>query len=743
MNDVAVRLAWLGPQEPQSHGSAMIHARRVDGAAAERDFDVQDGKTIALPSGQWFLSASATGYWSEPRLVTASPARPEVLLELEPATRVHAIVKLPRPAKASELTIHLQTFEAQPRTRSVVCAIAGERLDCDVPAGRQDLVFRIAGYSSVFRWGETLDRPRADLGTLTFRRGSTFSGRVEIPPGRDAKVDVILAPAGETPENDAFRARRSVARQNTRPNARGYFAFNVAPGRYVVHATAGDLISDEEEVTVVDGREAVLRDTLRLAPKRTLTINVHPAADPWNKTWKVTASRRNAAGIVIDQRTAETSPSGSVRLEGILPGTYSVSVHRSSLDEWFAARIEVDGDATLDVRIATTRVRGSVTLGKQPVAALITFFGENGMRLPVHSKADGTFLTLLPTVDGDKWHRVDVECTSPRVKRTLTDVALSGADSPEASLDIQLPSTSMEGIVVDGSSGEPAQNALVNIVTSDRDFKQIESADGTFAVAGLAPGRCKVAAATRFAESDAPIEVDLADGETKRVTITVDAITRLRGAVRSSFGNVATAGIFAIPAGSDPQVISAVPVTADGRFDVRLPPRTGEAVVTAAAPGFSFRMLRMPVPAGGGDSDIAVDQQGGTLIVEAEDARSPLRPYLIHNGVALPANVVAYLSSARPLANAREMMMFQISPIEAGAYSLCWMPRADVQSDRCASGTLARNGTLTLQAPPLGARSFVLSGALAPSPPRFRRVNQIRASRLDAATPPMEAPAPH
>ena len=301
------------------------------------------------------------------------------------------------------------------------------------------------------------------------------------------------------------------------------------------------------------------------------------------------------------------------------------------------------------------------------------------MRLPIRSKNDGTFLTLLPKIAGDTWPRIEIESTNPHITRALTDVKLSGVDGPEAFVDIQLASTSIEGMVVE-ESGVPARNALVNVVAPGGDFKQLESSDGTFSVTGLAPGHYKLTATTREMESDA-IEIDVSEASMKQITLVVEPVSRFRGTIRSSFGAVMSAGVFITPAGVDPPVISPIPVNAEGRFDVRLPPRTSEVVIAAAAPGFSFRMLRMPVPRDG-DADIAVDQQGGALVVESDGSPA----FIVHNGATLAVNVLAYLAGARRI----NQNSFEVPQIEAGTYNLC------ASADRCVSGTLARGGRLVL-----------------------------------------------
>src|SRR5207253_5542373 len=132
--------------------------------------------------------------------------------------------------------------------------------------------------------------------------------------------------------------------------------------------------------------------------------------------------------------------------------------HRSNLHSWATPRVELEADTTFDIAIPLTRVRGSVELGGQPLAALITFGDDKGMRLPLRSKSDGTFLTLLPKIADDTWPHVEIESSTPRVSRTLTNVKIDGADTPEAFLDIQLASTSIEGVVVD-EGGFPTRSA--------------------------------------------------------------------------------------------------------------------------------------------------------------------------------------------------------------------------------------------------------------------------------------------
>jgi len=390
----------------------------------------------------------------------------------------------------------------------------------------------------------------------------------------------------------------------------------------------------------------------------------------------------HVATLFGSERTEIASSDGNAAFGGLSPDTYDVRVHRSDSDDWYSTTVDVDGDKTIDVSIETTRVRGFVTLGDQPLAARVTFSGEHGLSLPVHSNTEGSFVTLLPKVKDDKWRRVKIESDAAHVTRTLNDVTLSAVDQPEAFVDLHLESSTIAGVIVD-RSGARTGDALINIVMPDHDFKQIESADGSFQLTGLASGHYKISAMTHQASTESAVDVELADEGTKNVTLIVDSIRHFRGVVRSSFGSVMTGGVFVTPVGVLPPYMALLPLTPEGRFDVPLPPHTDEVIVIAAAPGFSSRMIRTVVPQDG-DAEIAVDQQGGTLVIESSEAAIQL--LVTHNGATLPLSMVGYLAGGhRPTPHTTEFPQ-----IEPGAYSVCASP------DRCDSGTLARGGRLVL-----------------------------------------------
>jgi len=650
----AVQLHWAGGV-PDEAPRVTIVARDLSGA--ERTF--ANANDVALPDGQWFVRATAPGWWSEETFVTGD-AVPTLVLER--ASTLHASVN----AEARHATIYFQPSSGG-TTRAQRCAIAESRIACDLPAGVHDLKFRIDGYASVYRWNANLSAPKSDLGALTFKKGSTFSGRIEFSDKlpENTRLDVSLTPSVEATQNDEVRARANITRIVAHPNARGFFAMDVAPGRYVVKATAGVLTSEEREVNVLDGRETSLREPLLLERPRMLTIRVQPPADPWDRPWRVIANKRSA----------KTNAEGVVTF-ATAPGMCEIEVH-SGESTWHSAQIDLRDDFTHDVLINETIVRGTVTLGGEPLpSAWITFVAEGSM---VRARASdrGTFGARLP--HRERWNRIEI--TTARVNATLKDVRVTDE------LTIELPGTSLSGAVVD-ENGKPA-DAMVDILYAKGGlYHQLRAEGGAFELAGLPPGDYTLTAATRERRTESPIVVHV--DESADVTLTVVKAPWIEGVVRSAFGTVGSAGMFVTRTGEIPWAVTRYAVQPDGRYGFPLPAGTRDVTMIAGAPGYAFRLLRTPLPESG-TFDIALDPNGGTLRLEDIPPLGDTSLYLVHNGAALPASLATFLANGYIDGDD----LHEITLAEDGAYALC---RTPVLDEHCTSGVLPRHGTLTLAA---------------------------------------------
>ncbi|HEX8029434.1 MAG TPA: hypothetical protein VF491_13265, partial [Vicinamibacterales bacterium] len=233
-----------------------------------------------------------------------------------------------------------------------------------------------------------------------------------------------------------------------------------------------------------------------------------------------------------------------------------------------------------------------------------------------------------------------------------------------------------------------------------------EMSDGTFTIHGLDAGRYSLTASSRERETEGPVVVDI-QGESENrydVVLKIAPASQFQGSVVSANGPAIGASVFIGPTNNAPSIVATIPVDTTGAFAFRVPPQTRDMLVAVAAPGFSFRMMRLPIPAA--KLDLVVDQRGGMLSIEAPTA--PLRPYVIHNGAILSAFTVAYLARGRFLTNPDERIHVEVPSAEEGVYTLCLLSKdeergvrlgAPLPDPRCVSGALARHGVLKLKAP--------------------------------------------
>jgi hypothetical protein len=661
---------------------------------------------ISLSPGDWFLSANIDGDWSEQSLVSVQAASQTIELNTFPLALLTAhitldIGKQPRELRAYFHRVSLEDLDSPPEG-DVSCDVGKGVANCRLPAGNFDVAFRIPGYASRYLWNATLSRQAVfDAGSLRFAAGSTLSGRVDVPQGVQTRLDrvtVIVRPSAVAGANDEQRHRNESARQTAHPDRRGFFAVDLAPGEFTIQASFNDLISEELKVKVTAGREVSLRQPLRLEPRRSVTVRVQPPLDPWSKPWTIEFASVDDTGFLLSERALKTSPDGTCRFANVLPGRHRLTVVRTVNQSWATRMIDVDRDSVVDVGVKVIRLTGTIRAGAKPLAASATLRSfESGASVVISSKADGTFAARLPAPEHDTWDEIEVRATFPPVRRVLQHVQIHAGDDGTAELNLDLPSRSISGTVID-ELGRSVAPAMVDILLPDGSIQQIDSPDGAFTVTGLDSGRHRLRAAADERESIDLQDLILSDDEdaSADIVLTVAPVSHLRGVIRTLSGPVIGAALFAAKPGELTRPVILSRVDPEGRFDLRFPAATSDVMIAINAPGYAFRLARSPV--GSEEQTFAVEQNGGTLFVDAPPVRSGLRPYLLHNGAALPAIAAAYVAGATFGANLAERVKFNIASVEPGPYSLCWI--ADGASAGsgapCVSGVLAPHGTLTL-----------------------------------------------
>ncbi|MCU1227969.1 MAG: hypothetical protein JWO97_853, partial [Acidobacteria bacterium] len=619
-------------------------------------------------------------------------------------------------ATVNELTIGFAPPPAVPPSSlpasSVACPVTSRKFACEVPSGLLDLTFRAPGWVALYRWKEQLD---ADLnvGTLTLRRGSSFTGTAtfaERQPKNAPPITVTVWRDSPAAQNDDQKQRLAIARQTAKANGRGFFQFALAPGDYLIEATAeGGLRSERRSVRVLESRESQLRTPLVLERPHALTVHVDPPIAPYGKPWLLYVSLQDRAGVTESEVRAEVPRNGEWRREGFFSGHYTLMIGRSGEDSWYSAALDLAGaDVIHEAKIPITHISGNVTMGGKPLEANVWFSDEKGMKAGIRTHADGTYgPILMPDVPNDTWPDVTIDNELPYVRRTFKNVKLKRRDDENRDLDLELKGATIFGDVVD-EKGAIQSNAMITATTADQKVVQVESASGTFVFNAVTPGPFSLRADTREAATAGATIVNVTGEESSEVHLVVKPVSMLRGIVRSLAGPIGGAAIGAVSLENWADYVSQMPTDEEGRFIMAFSPETLSAVVSLNAPGYAYRLLRLPMRSD--PVPVIVEPTGGALVFTQSPPREDgTKAYVIHAGALLPLRIIGWLSGADVDSAGR----IAIGLAEEGVYSLCDLARAEVRAaadgwrpaERCATGLLPRGGTLTLEVPARAARA--------------------------------------
>ena len=702
-----VRVSFSTPIDSSPvDGEVKVHARNEAGAEKDATARLIGGGSIVLDEGLWELTTTSAQYWMRPATLNVGADPTTIVLPAFRTVTVRGQVSAP---KVNELTIGFAPRPSDPPSpipaSTVTCPIEQQKFTCRVPAGLLDLTFRAPGYVALYRWNEKLIADR-EVGLLTLRKGSSFTGTVvfaERQPPKAPAITVSVWSTSAAAQNDTEKARTAIARQNATPNARGFFQFALAPGDYFVQATAiGGLTSEKRQLRVLDGRESRLRTPLVLERPHALTVRVDPPVGPYGKPWQLSLTTADRNGGVDFEANAELPANGEWRKEGLYSGNYALRIGRADDDAWFSTAVEMsNADVDVDAKVPLTHLKGTVTYSGKPLVANVWFSDAAGKRVGIRSRADGTYGPILfPLIEGDTWPRVEVEAETPFVRRTLRNVKLTRHDD-DREVDIEVKGATIFGDVTD-ESGAPQRDAMVTAVMPDRTIVQVESASGAYVINAVPAGHVNLRANTHTAETSGPAEVEIAGDDSVELNLIVKPGSVIEGVVRSLNGGVSDTGIASIPLNHQNDFLAQQSTDPDGKFRIFMPPDSTAAIVSVNAPGYAYRLLRMPARSDA-PVPVFVETSGGALTLSGPDPANGAIAYVIHSGALLPLHIIRQLSGAENVADGRTM----IAMAEEGAYSLCVLAPGEVIAaadgfrppDRCASGLLPRGGALTLEAP--------------------------------------------
>lgn len=696
---------------------------------------VPGGVSFEVAAGTaWQVRVEAPGYWSQPVPVVtpvlapgAPPAPARAVVDLLPAGRVAGELRPPAGHRLpAELSVRLRSA---PGVRPVLeeaqltCPVTAEgRFECAVPAGQLDLRLRARGFLTHSYWGVKVPAGGAfAAGPLPLRPGASVVGWI-APPGPDFRYQDCTANLEPyrvgTPPSLADAERAPALGQSARVNSRGYFEITgVAPGGYrlvVRHPRWAP--AEVAPLNVLDGAETEIH-SIALRPQADLEVRLEPARSPGGGRWKVTLLREGTdPGHLVTVRQGSAAADGIWRAPGLAPGDYQVEVSGEHQSRWAFEDFSVEPDmAPRVVRLPLVEVEGEVTLGDEPVSAVVWFGGRFGaVRIPASADADGRFTVTLPEQEG-AW-RVEVFNREQRVHAVLPEVEVRKAPGqPVARVELQLPDTRVRGLVVD-ESGRPVGGAQVSASHAGGLAQDESGDDGRFELRGLAPGEWKLEATASTAGGDLHAEVVrlllAEDQPVDDVRLVLRPRLQLTGQVVGPSGQ-GLPGVQVVGVLDQSQRLLEVflpEATTDvtGTFTLKLPTGAEGVRLHVLAPGFALRQLRLDARSRE-PLIVPVHQVGGTVAITyagGEEIPAPLKQLatsLFREFEVPPTVLQEWARLHRVPADADR---YVVPMLEPGPYVVCYDVYGLVYrsgrlpeelAGRCTRGELTPGGRLELR----------------------------------------------
>ncbi|HYH06441.1 MAG TPA: carboxypeptidase-like regulatory domain-containing protein [Thermoanaerobaculia bacterium] len=657
--------------------------RRVDGdAAAPRTVLLSTTTSTLLDAGAgtWEIAVNAPDVWAEP--VYSSNGQ-DVTLALWPRGTIRGTVRGEK-ASAADLIVEFApaSSDVPGPSGKTTCTSEAQRWTCSLPAGTHDLRFRRTGFATEFRWDVKVPAGGAAVvGALQFTPGSSLSGRVtgaKAPQWKD--VEISLTPRGNT------HAREKTRTYLARPDPRGFFQVRgLPPGDYTLRVNAKDLVADTRNVEIIAFTNAELREPLVLGPPLRVSVRLDPPLDPGQKQWQVQLLTlyEDVSGLVTGSRA---SPQGEWSATRLPPGDYILQVLQEDGATWATERLTLragDPDLPISVSLQPTRVRGRVMLGERPLAATVSFGGEDG--LSVIAGDDGRFETLVPPQDEN---RVALLVTSdvPKVKRNLL-VEGQRSSSGELFLDVQLSAGTIVGRTLheDGST-EP--HAMVTITSDDgKVLEQIFVApDGSFQFEGFEPGSYALLA-DGPGTSSSVVRVEVPENGVASMDLVLRPEARIRGRVSMGGVPVTGAAIHVFPRNVHMTLPPQATSNGTGHFQFVMPSDVTLMDVIVIPRGFYVTAGRL-TPDGKKLLDVQVGQDGGALTVLAPKGDGPKLHFA---GAEMWLTWLArYAGGLIEEVDGRQRIT--IPHLEPGNYSVC-------QDGKCVSAFIPRLGKASVELP--------------------------------------------
>jgi hypothetical protein len=679
-------------------------------------------------ASKWEVTAAFPGTWG-PRATVVAGTGGESLtsrLALWPLGQIAGSVKLAEKGERLPKTLTVTTLAPRAPNRrdapkgSQDCPIdAKGRWQCpSLPGTTFDLVLAAQGFIPQYRWGlKVVPGKTTDLGTVELKRGASVAGWVEveegaIDPACRARLTLLTGPGSgaQIAEKVWSTAREVPVRKD------GFFQLmGVAPGNYSLEIRQpGFASATVRPIEVWPRLESFLRQPVTLRRPIQVELAISPQLDWLGRPWQVLVFRQTDAGAGRDD-TAYNGPAddqGVVKIPGQAPGLFSVHVSDGLDNQLYTKNLRITGpgDArqTIDLKILT--VRGTVTLGKEPLAATMWFGGRYGATgVKMESDRDGKFQGILPR---DGWWGVQIASLQPKFE-TRVRVNVEANTQERATVEINLPATRVFGKVLD-DDGRPLPSAIFSLSTDEDNVVTDTDGAGNFEVRGLPEGLAYAAATFSSAQghwSSDRISFFLREGEdVGPLELRAHKEKRLSGTVQSARGPVPGAGITVVPLRPTLMFGDSVRTELDGTFTAQVPASTEMADVIVSPPGYALRAFAVPL--GETAQSLTVDGESGTLVLlgpedSKEAGKESISLWVFQNGLPLPWNELAHWSRDHgKLSVGSQKKEVEVPEMAPGEYRACLATQSVLVSwqasgfsaplAKCTTGQLTAGGTLRL-----------------------------------------------
>ncbi len=715
---------------PLPCSDAVVSARRLgEPGGAEgplRQVGAELGKPVSIPlePGPWALSATAKGCWFQPSRVLVGNTKPEAAdLRGWREAEVAGVLRPPRGNTLPEnVRLVFSSSFANPKADEpkgeLECPLTAEgRFRCPLPAAVLDLRLSAKGFAPIYWWeiSPAAGKP-LELGTAQLAAGSSLAGWLvtqEGEPPQPDEVTLALVPAGLVDAKSALEAiQRQFARHESKPLLNGFFQFDaLKAGDYQLTVEGARFAETRLPVALVEGLESNLREPVLLLPPITIPFSITPASEIAGGAWRLVVKRLHESRGYADTVAEALVPlDGWYEAKGLSPGTHIVSVLSQAGDAVYRRELMVGEEPTpVLIEIGSVRVEGTLSLGREPLAATIWFGGQYGFeKVKAESDSAGRFAASLPRAG--VW-RVDFAAERPPVKKREHEVVVPEPSNGQAvPLDISLADTQVGGVVREPDGSPPRSRTLVYLNSGKPEISGSQTTDskGRFEFHGIDEGPTRLYALRQGARSKEAL-VSLAASDSKEVNLVLEPTIEVKGLVVGPKGPVAGASIQLLPSQAPLFPGPKTATDAAGRFTDTLPAGTTVFDATVAALGATLSVERRALQPGK-ELVLEIPAEGGTLTLELPENQAGRDDdrwvVAFRNGVPLPTwEIEVWAQRHRKPDQGRQTMV--LPNLAAGHYEVCY-PAAEeyavymlgqkLRAD-CASGTLTALSELTLKLP--------------------------------------------